>query len=170
MAMSSVSVAEANIATFRRAIEEGWNKGNLEAIDELFVPDFVEHQVGFGPGRDAVKGSIRSLRIAFPDLHLTFEDVVAEGDMVWARLSGAGTHEGPFMGLPRDRSPNARRCHRHRPRGRRPTGRALGRRRPAQRRPADRARPRRVTLIRGRHWVRHRSKRTKRAPSAPVSR
>lgn len=100
MAMSSVSVAEANIATFRRAIEEGWNKGNLEAIDELFVPDFVEHQVGFGPGRDAVKGSIRSLRIAFPDLHLTFEDVVAEGDMVWARLSGAGTHEGPFMGLP----------------------------------------------------------------------
>jgi predicted ester cyclase len=100
MAMSSVSVAEANIATFRRAIEEGWNKGNLEAIDELFVPDFVEHQVGIGPGRDAVKGSIRSLRIAFPDLHLTFEDVVAEGDMVWARLSGAGTHEGPFMGLP----------------------------------------------------------------------
>jgi len=100
MAVSSVSVAEANIATFRRAIEEGWNRGNLAAIDELFAPDFVEHQAGIGPGRDAVKGSIVALRTAFPDLHLTFEDAVADGGMVWARLSATGTHEGPFMGMP----------------------------------------------------------------------
>ena len=81
MAVSSVSVAEANIATFKRAIDEGWNRGNLEAIDELFAPDFVEHQAGIAPGRDGVKGSIQVLRTAFPDLHLTFEDVIAEGDM-----------------------------------------------------------------------------------------
>jgi predicted ester cyclase len=100
MAISSVSATEANVATFRRAIDEGWNKGNLEAIDELFAPGFVEHQAGIAPGRDGVKGSIRILRTAFPDLHLTFEDVIADGDMVWARLSAAATHEGPFMGAP----------------------------------------------------------------------
>lgn len=100
MAISSVSVTEANIATVRRAIDEGWNKGNLEAIDELFAPDFVEHQAGIGPGRDGVKGSIRILRTAFPDLNLTFEDVMADGDAVWVRLSARGTHQGPFMGLP----------------------------------------------------------------------
>lgn len=100
MAVSSVSVTAANLATFRRALDEGWNRGNLAAIDELFAPDFVEHQAGIGPGRDGVKGSIQTLRTAFPDLHLTLENVVADGDIVWARLSATGTHEGPFMGLP----------------------------------------------------------------------
>ena len=75
-------------------------RGNLEAIDELFAPDFIEHQVGIGPGRDGVKGSIQALRTAFPDLHLTFGGVTAEGEMVWARLSATGTHEGRFMGMP----------------------------------------------------------------------
>jgi predicted ester cyclase len=100
MAVSSVSVTEANIATFRRAIDEGWNQGNLEVIDELFAPDFVEHQPGIAPGREGVKGSIRALRAAFPDLHLAVEDAAATGDRVWLRLHGTGTHDGPFMGLP----------------------------------------------------------------------
>ena len=64
MAISSISAAEANIATFQRAIEEGWNRGDVEAIDELFAPDFVEHQPGIAPGREGVKGSIRALRAA----------------------------------------------------------------------------------------------------------
>jgi len=100
VAISNVSATEANIATVRRAIDEGWNKGNLEAIDATFASDFVEHQAGIGPGRDGVKGSIQILRTAFPDFHLTFEDIIAEGDMVWVRLSARGTHEGPFMSLP----------------------------------------------------------------------
>lgn len=100
MAVSSVSVTEANIATFRRAIDEGWNQGNLEVVDELFAPDFVEHQPGIAPGREGVKGSIRALRAAFPDLHLAVEDAAAADDRVWLRLLGTGTHDGPFMGLP----------------------------------------------------------------------
>jgi predicted ester cyclase len=100
MAISSISTAEANIATFRRAIEEGWNRGNVEAIDELFAPDFIEHQPGIAPGREGVKGSIRVLRAAFPDLHLAVEDVAASDDRVWLRLHATATHEGPFMGLP----------------------------------------------------------------------
>ena len=63
-------------------------------------PDFVEHQAGIAPGRDGVKGSIRILRAAFPDLHLAVEDAIADGDKVWLRLSATGTHDGPFMGAP----------------------------------------------------------------------
>jgi predicted ester cyclase len=100
MTAPTSSVTEANIATFRRAIDEGWNNGNLAAIDELFAPDFVEHQAGIAPGREGVKGSIRALRTAFSDLRLEVEDAVAEGDTVWFRLHGAGTHDGPFMGMP----------------------------------------------------------------------
>ena len=92
--------ASTTVEIFRRAIDEGWNKGNLEVIDELFAPDFVEHQAGIGPGREGVKGSIRALRTAFPDLHLTLEDSATNGDVVWARLAGTATHRGPFMGVP----------------------------------------------------------------------
>ncbi len=87
-------------ATFRQAIERGWNQGDLAAIDELFAADHVEHQVGIEPGREGVKGSIRYLRTAFPDLHLTIESTVADGDRVWTRISATGTHQGPFMGAP----------------------------------------------------------------------
>ena len=100
MTTSTVPVTEANIATFRRAIEEGWNRGNLAAIDELFAPDFVEHQMGIAPGRDGVKGSIQTLRSAFADLHLQVEDAIADGDRVWLRLHATGTHEGTFMNMP----------------------------------------------------------------------
>jgi steroid delta-isomerase-like uncharacterized protein len=100
MDRTSAIAGQANVAVFQRAIDEGWNKGNLEIIDELFAPDFVEHQDGIGPGRDGVKGSIRALRTAFPDLHLDVEDAAALGDRVWFRLRGTGTHTGPFMGAP----------------------------------------------------------------------
>jgi predicted ester cyclase len=96
----AISVTMANIATFRRAIDEGWNNGNLAAIDELFAPDFVEHQAGIAPGRQGVKGSIQALRTAFPDLRLEVEDAVAEGDTVWFRIHATGTHDGQFMGMP----------------------------------------------------------------------
>jgi SnoaL-like polyketide cyclase. len=142
MAMSSVSVAEANIATFRRAIEEGWNKGNLEAIDELFVPDFVEHQVGIGPGRDAVKGSIRSLRIAFPDLHLTFEDVVAECASMSSTSSAWPTADWSSTGASRTGSASPSRS------GSSPAGRGRTRLAGALRLVLGQARPRSLRCIR----------------------
>jgi steroid delta-isomerase-like uncharacterized protein len=98
--MSTASTTEANIAIFRHAIEQGWNRGNLAAIDELFAPDFVEHQAGIKPGRAGVKASIQELRSAFADFHLQVEDAIADGDRVWLRLHATGTHAGPFMGVP----------------------------------------------------------------------
>ncbi len=88
---------------FRRLIEEGFNLGDLGVVDELASPGFVEHQ-NFGPawptGREALRATIRSLRSSFPDLVLSIEDVVAAGEMVWARIEGKGTNSGPFLGFP----------------------------------------------------------------------
>ena len=88
-------------AVVRRLIEQGFNKGDLDLADELTSPDLVEHQ-NFGPdhapGGEGVKAVIASLRRAFSDFHLAIEDLVVDGDTVWLRMVGTGTHDGPFMG------------------------------------------------------------------------
>jgi predicted ester cyclase len=90
-----------NEEVFRRLIEEGFNKGNLVALDALFAPNFMEHQDGFVPPNvEGVKGAIVSLRTPFPDLKLTIEGIIASGDETWARITARGTHQGPFMGRP----------------------------------------------------------------------
>lgn len=89
-----------NLATFSRVIDEGFNRGNLDALDDLVAPDLVEHQSGIRPGRDGLKAAIAALRTAFPDLHLVIEDSASGGDRTWIRMRGTGTHQGPFMGLP----------------------------------------------------------------------
>ena len=92
---------EQNKEIFRRLIEEGFNKGNLAALDELFARNFVEHQDGFVPPNvEGVKGAIVSLRTPFPDLKLTIEEIIASGDKTWARITARGTHQAPFMGRP----------------------------------------------------------------------
>ena len=90
-----------NEKVFRRLTKEGFNKGNLVALDELFARNFVEHQDGFVPPNvEGVKGAIVSLRTPFPDLKLTIEEIIASGDKTWARITARGTHQAPFMGRP----------------------------------------------------------------------
>ncbi len=90
-----------NEAVFRRLIEEGYNKGHLDVLSEIFAADFVEHQAGIlPPNADGVRGSIAFLRAAFPDLTLTVVDSAVLDDKTWARIVGRGTHTGPFMGMP----------------------------------------------------------------------
>ena len=85
---------------FRQVIEQGFNAGNLEALDECFPATFSEHQFDLPSNLEGLKGSIRYLRDTFPDFTLTIEDLVDDGDKVWARLTGRGTHSQPFMGRP----------------------------------------------------------------------
>ena len=51
-------------------------------------------------GRDGAKQYVTMLRTAFPDLHFTIEDQIAEGDMVVTRWTARGTHKGSFQGVP----------------------------------------------------------------------
>src|SRR6476619_7298422 len=96
-----MTTAEANKEVLRRVVEEGFNKGNLDALDPLFAPDFQEHQHGMvPPNLEGVKGAITYLRSVFPDLRLTIEDSSAEGDKVWVRITAQGTQRGALMGKP----------------------------------------------------------------------
>jgi len=87
-----------NIATFRRVIDEGFNKGNMVALDDCFSPAYAEHQYDLPATLQGFKGSIMYLRNTFAPFSLKIEDLVADGDMVWARMSARGTHTQEFMG------------------------------------------------------------------------
>src|SRR2546426_1146140 len=97
-----MSTTEENKAQFRRTYEELFNKGNLDVADELIAQDFLNHEAP--PGRDRGPESMREvitmLRTAFPDLHFTIEELLAEGDTVVGRVTMNGTHRGPFQGMP----------------------------------------------------------------------
>jgi predicted ester cyclase len=90
---------EQNLKVFRAVFEEGFSKGNVAVLDDLFSPDAREHQFGMPATVEGLKASITSLRSAFPDLTLSLEDVVAEGDKVWGRATARGTHRNLFMGI-----------------------------------------------------------------------
>ena len=94
--------AEENKALVSRWIEEGWNQGNVAIIDELAAPDFVDHHVppGLPPNAEGHKAWLQLARAGFPDLQLTIEDMIADGDKVVARMMVTGTQTGEFMGLP----------------------------------------------------------------------
>jgi predicted ester cyclase len=87
-----------NIKIVRRVIEEGLSQHNLDLIDEFFDPDFVENQFGSKPTIPGMKESFEWLYHAFPDYHLVIDDLVAEGDTVWLRMTCTGTNAGGFMG------------------------------------------------------------------------
>ncbi len=92
---------EENKATIRRYIEEAWNKGNVAIIDELMAPSYARYMAGSAPplDREGQKQRIKGFLNAFPDLRLTIEDLVAEGDKVVFRMTGRGTHHSAFMGI-----------------------------------------------------------------------
>jgi predicted ester cyclase len=95
----------ANLETVRRLILEGFGGGNLAVVDEVCAPDFVEHQQGIEPPtREGLKRAIAFLHRLAPDLELTLEDSSADGDLVWARLRGRGTHGGAILGGPTGRA------------------------------------------------------------------
>jgi steroid delta-isomerase-like uncharacterized protein len=94
--------AEGNKAMVRRINDELISQGRMEVADELFAPTFVDHSAfpGVLPTRDGVKQLFAMFRAAFPDLHVTIQDQVAEGDKVVTRKTFHGTHHGDLMGIP----------------------------------------------------------------------
>ncbi len=96
--------AMSNQDVLRRVIEEGFNKGNTDALDTLFAPEYKERQFGLGRDLAGFKQDIQAVRTGFPDFHLTIEDMVEAGDRVWMRMTARGTNHGPFMGPPTGKS------------------------------------------------------------------
>jgi len=90
---------EENKAIVRKMFE-AINKQNLALLNELMAPDFVLHMhaqqtQGWKVNKQVVEDEIKS----FPDLHVTIEDIIAEGDKVCVRLQETGTHRGKYHGL-----------------------------------------------------------------------
>src|SRR5262249_47337156 len=96
----SLMSAEENKAIVRRYLEEGFHRRNPAAVDELVAPDFVHHDpVNPLHGPAGLKEYQAVLFAAFPDLRLTLEDIVAEGDKVVVRYTMTGTHRGAVAGI-----------------------------------------------------------------------
>jgi predicted ester cyclase len=89
-------------AVYRRFVEDVINGGNVDIVPELFAEDYEDHSrpPGAPGGLEGVKMIPAMFRGAFSDLHFTIEEMVAEGDIVATRVTGHGTNDGPFMGMP----------------------------------------------------------------------
>jgi steroid delta-isomerase-like uncharacterized protein len=106
-------VPEGNTEENKRLVEnffeEVWNNRNLDYLDEVYSQDFKLHALwqntsaggaieatGPEPAKKVIAGWFQG----FPDIKVTVEDMVAEGDKVGARHSSYGTHTANFMGMP----------------------------------------------------------------------
>ena len=97
-------MSEENKALIQRWFEEVWNQGNEKAIDELLAEDGVIHGLVDASGNPVrgLKGFHefhRQFRGAFPDIHVSVDDIIAEGDRVVARCSVRGRHTGENLGF-----------------------------------------------------------------------
>jgi steroid delta-isomerase-like uncharacterized protein len=84
-------------AIARRFFEEVWNQQKLEAIDEIFAPMVMFN--GQLVARDIFRQVVAARRAAFPDIQVTVEDQVAEGNKVSTRRTWQGTHQGSYRGV-----------------------------------------------------------------------
>jgi steroid delta-isomerase-like uncharacterized protein len=93
---------EENKAVVQRLFD-AINDGTLDELPRLVAPDVVDHNAVIfmqpeGPG--GVMEGLRMLLQGFPDLHLTIQELLAEGDQVVARFTTSGTNTGDYRGLP----------------------------------------------------------------------
>jgi steroid delta-isomerase-like uncharacterized protein len=96
-------MAEANTSVLRRWVEGVFNGGDTDAVDAIFTPGFEMHDPGFPApvvGPAGVRQLLSVYRTAFPDVRITIEDMISEGDKGVARLTFRGTHVGSFGDVP----------------------------------------------------------------------
>jgi steroid delta-isomerase-like uncharacterized protein len=91
-----------NKALARRFIET-FNTDDLTAVDEFIGTSFTNHDPGTPPlptGPEGYRQLVRTYRTALPDLRLTVEDSIGEGDKVAVHWMARGTNTGELMGMP----------------------------------------------------------------------
>lgn len=93
---------ETNKELVRRAVEDVFNTGNLVAVEQLYAADYTHHDPGTPDvrNRTELQHWAAGLREAFPDLHITVDALVTEGDLVAKRWHCTGTQTGTFAGIP----------------------------------------------------------------------
>lgn len=99
-----------NDALIRRWFEEVWNKGREDAVDEMFAEDGIAHGLSDDSenplrGPTAFKEFHAKFCEAFPDIVVTVEDTIAEGDKVAARCTVRGKHSGDTLGFAATHAP-----------------------------------------------------------------
>jgi steroid delta-isomerase-like uncharacterized protein len=80
--------------------EDFWNKHNIAAFDKYYTTDFIMHFADGDQNSEQYKGVCQAYFTAFPDLHITTDDLVAEGDKITKVWTATCTHTGEFMGIP----------------------------------------------------------------------
>jgi steroid delta-isomerase-like uncharacterized protein len=94
------TAAEANKAVVLRYVEEVWNRHDLDAVDSLVSPDYVNHAA---TTEDYRRGGARQIWVwllsVFPDHRFDVEHIAADGDTVAVLGTMVGTHEGELMGI-----------------------------------------------------------------------
>ncbi len=97
---AQAAIEESHIALVQRYFE-AWQKGDLEALKEIFSPEFVWHaSYGQNQNLEQTLEFCKEQRIAFPDLDVRIEDIFAKGDKVALRYTFTGTHIGDTEGFP----------------------------------------------------------------------
>ena len=99
---SNSSQADENIKVISRFIQEFKNNANHDIVDALFTPGFVHHfkDPRLPPGSQAIKLIGQSIVAGFPDVQVSVEDLLADGDKVIERTTARATHTGEFNGIP----------------------------------------------------------------------
>jgi steroid delta-isomerase-like uncharacterized protein len=89
----------------RRLIEESFNEGKFDLIDQLIAPDAVDHDPARPArmqglrGPEVLRRTVEMYRAAFPDVRMTVDELIVEGDKVAVRWHAEGTHQGELEGL-----------------------------------------------------------------------
>lgn len=87
-----------------RRFLQAWNAGGLDVIDELAAPGFTVFYTHFPaplPDAESFKQALRQTYASFPDIHITAEEIIAEGERVVVRWTYRGTHrQGELFGIP----------------------------------------------------------------------
>lgn len=84
-----------------RRIQEAFDTGNLDALEDLIAPDIASHDTppGAPGGREGAKMGHQMVLSWFPDYRVEIDEILAEGDRVVMRFTVSGTHQGEMMGF-----------------------------------------------------------------------
>ncbi|MCK5279024.1 MAG: ester cyclase [Cyclobacteriaceae bacterium] len=94
------TIEEKNKDFIQAYTEDFWNKQNIAVFEKYFTADFIVHNANGDQNFEQYKGLCKAYFTAFPDLHITTDDQVAEGDKVTKVWTANCTHKGEIMGIP----------------------------------------------------------------------